>query len=105
MTMHNADNERIQRRYFAYLKEAKRHSEPTVDAVAKALDRFEVDTYSKLLPFASRGRSLLTVNLPVLNILSGAPLRELHGQFPEVPIDGRPRFVKRSMSGGQKVKI
>jgi len=31
------DNERIKRRYFAYLKEAKRHSEPTVDAVAKAL--------------------------------------------------------------------
>ena len=44
MTMHNADNERIKRRYFAYLKEAKRHSEPTVDAVAKALARFEEDT-------------------------------------------------------------
>ncbi|MCG3203336.1 MAG: Tyrosine recombinase XerC [Gammaproteobacteria bacterium] len=41
---HNADNERIKRRYFAYLKEAKRHSEPTVDAVAKALARFEADT-------------------------------------------------------------
>lgn len=44
MSTHNANNERIKRRYFAYLKEAKRHSEPTVDAVAKALDRFEVDT-------------------------------------------------------------
>lgn len=44
MTTHNANNERIKRRYFAYLKEAKRHSEPTVDAVAKALNRFEVDT-------------------------------------------------------------
>lgn len=44
MATHNADNERIKRRYFAYLKEAKRHSEPTVDAVAKALARFEVDT-------------------------------------------------------------
>ncbi len=44
MTTHNADNERIKRRYFAYLKEAKRHSEPTVDAVAKALARFEADT-------------------------------------------------------------
>lgn len=44
MTTHNANNERIKRRYFAYLKEAKRHSEPTVDAVAKALDRFELDT-------------------------------------------------------------
>jgi integrase len=44
MTTHNPDNERIKRRYFAYLKEAKRHSEPTVDAVAKALARFESDT-------------------------------------------------------------
>jgi len=44
MTTHNADNERIKRRYFVYLKEARRHSGPTVDAVAKALARFEVDT-------------------------------------------------------------
>jgi integrase len=44
MTKHNPENERIKRRYFAYLKEAKRHSESTVDAVAKALDRFEIDT-------------------------------------------------------------
>lgn len=44
MTMHNPVNERIKRRYFAYLKEAKRHSEPTVDAVAMALSRFETHT-------------------------------------------------------------
>ncbi|MFN0300449.1 MAG: tyrosine recombinase XerC, partial [Burkholderiales bacterium] len=44
MATHNANNERIKRRYFAYLKEARRHSEQTVDAVAKALARFEVDT-------------------------------------------------------------
>ncbi len=44
MTKHNPDNERIKRQYFAYLKEAMRHSEPTVDAVAKALARFEADT-------------------------------------------------------------
>jgi hypothetical protein len=43
MTTHNPENERIKRRYFAYLKEAKRHSEPTVDAVAKSLARFEAD--------------------------------------------------------------
>lgn len=41
MKKHSADNERIKRKYFAYLKEAKRHSEPTIDAVAKALSRFE----------------------------------------------------------------
>jgi len=44
MTTHNANNERIKRQYFAFLKEAKRRSEPTVDAVAKALARFEADT-------------------------------------------------------------
>ncbi len=44
MTTHNANNERNKRRYFAYLKEAKRHSESTVDSVAKTLARFEVAT-------------------------------------------------------------
>ncbi len=44
MKTHSADNERIKRRYFAYLKEARRQSEPTVDAVAKSLARFEEHT-------------------------------------------------------------
>jgi integrase/recombinase XerD len=44
MPSHNPNNERIKRQYLAYLKEAKRHSEATVDAVAKALSRFEEDT-------------------------------------------------------------
>ncbi len=44
MAEHNPNNERIKRQYLAYLKEAKSHSEATVDAVAKALSRFEVDT-------------------------------------------------------------
>lgn len=44
MAMYNANNERVKRQYFAYLKEAKRHNEATVDAVAKALSRFESDT-------------------------------------------------------------
>lgn len=44
MRKHNPDNERIKRKYFAFLKEAKQHSEPTIDAAAKALNRFEVHT-------------------------------------------------------------
>jgi integrase len=44
MATHSANNERIKRRYFSFLKEAKRQSAPTVDAVAKALNRFEVFT-------------------------------------------------------------
>ncbi len=38
---YSAKNERIKRQYFTYLKEAKRHSESTIDAVAKAISRFE----------------------------------------------------------------
>lgn len=44
MAMHNAGNERIKHRYFAYLKEADRYSEASVDAVAKAIARFEQST-------------------------------------------------------------
>lgn len=47
MTKHNPENERIKRKYFAYLKEAMRNSEPTVDAAAKALARFEGHTKHK----------------------------------------------------------
>ena len=42
MTMHNAKNERIKRQYFDFLKDALRQSESTIDACAKALDRFEI---------------------------------------------------------------
>ena len=45
MTKHNADNERIKRKYFVFLKDAKRLSEQSVDGVASALFRFE--TYTK----------------------------------------------------------
>jgi integrase/recombinase XerD len=38
---HSAENERIKRQYFTFLREAKKYSTPTVDAVAKAIDRFE----------------------------------------------------------------
>lgn len=41
MQKHCPENERIKRQYFAFLKEAKSYSEPTVDAAAKALHRFE----------------------------------------------------------------
>jgi hypothetical protein len=53
MKKHSPTNERIKRKYFAYLKEAKRHSEPTVDATAKALSRFEYFTKYRdfILPF------------------------------------------------------
>lgn len=47
MTNHNPANERIKRWYFAYLVEAQGYSEQSIDAVAKAIDRFEVYTRHK----------------------------------------------------------
>ncbi|HYC55703.1 MAG TPA: tyrosine-type recombinase/integrase [Candidatus Binatia bacterium] len=44
MPIHNPNNERIKRQYLTFLKEAKRHSESTVDDVASALAAFEEDT-------------------------------------------------------------
>jgi integrase/recombinase XerD len=41
MTKHHPDNERVKRRYFVFLKEAKRQNEASVDAVAKSISRFE----------------------------------------------------------------
>ncbi len=40
----NAENERIKRRYFTYLKDAKRQSEASIDIAAKAIRRFEENT-------------------------------------------------------------
>jgi hypothetical protein len=44
MKSHNLENERIKRTYFSYLTEAQGFSVVTVDAVAKAINRFEVYT-------------------------------------------------------------
>jgi integrase/recombinase XerD len=44
MRKHHPDNERIKREYFVLLREAKGQSEDSVDAVAKAIARFEADT-------------------------------------------------------------
>jgi integrase len=49
MKNHHPVNERIKRKYFTFLKEAKRLSEPTLDAAAKALNHFEV--YTKFRDF------------------------------------------------------
>jgi len=49
MTKYNANNERIKRQYFAFLKGAKRQNECSVDAVAKAISRFEA--YNKYRDF------------------------------------------------------
>lgn len=47
MITHNAENERVKRRYFTFLREAKQRSEASIDATAAALNRFEVYTRFK----------------------------------------------------------
>jgi integrase len=49
MKTHDAQNERIKRRYLTFLKEAKRFSESSLDGVAKAIHRFE--SYTKFRDF------------------------------------------------------
>ena len=49
MLKHNPENERIKRKYFIFLKEAERQNESSVDAVAKAISRFE--SYTKYRDF------------------------------------------------------
>jgi hypothetical protein len=59
MTNHNPANERIKRQYFAYLAEAQGYSEQSIDAVAKAIARFEVYTrYKDLKGFFGIGERL-----------------------------------------------
>lgn len=42
MRKHNANNERIKRKYLTFLKQAKGQNEASIDAVAKAIIRFEI---------------------------------------------------------------
>ncbi len=41
MRKHHPDNERVKRKYFVFLREAKRQDKSSVDAVAEAISRFE----------------------------------------------------------------
>lgn len=41
MKSHNPNNERLKREYFIFLREARRRSEASIDAVAKSISRFE----------------------------------------------------------------
>ena len=49
MRKHNAENERIKRKYLIFLKEAKRQNQASIDAVAMAISRFE--KYTKVKNF------------------------------------------------------
>lgn len=104
MATHHPDNERIKRQYFAYLKEAKRHSEPTVDAVAKALARFEEDTkyrdfkkFQSELAVAFKRRLADQQNLQTGAKLSKATLHSTLGHLRTFFhwLAGQPRYKSR----------
>lgn len=44
MTKRNGPNERVKRRYLCYLRDVKGRDEASLDAVAKAIDRFEAQS-------------------------------------------------------------
>ncbi|TWX65948.1 site-specific integrase [Colwellia demingiae] len=49
MKNHDINNERIKRKYITFMKEAKRHSEASIDCISKAIKRFE--EYTKFKDF------------------------------------------------------
>ena len=51
MNKHNPNNERIKRKYLIFMKEAKQQQEATIDAIAKAINRFE--SYTNFRDFKS----------------------------------------------------
>lgn len=51
MNKHNPNNERIKRQYLIFMKEARQQQEATIDAIAKALNRFE--SYTRFRDFKS----------------------------------------------------
>lgn len=51
MSKHNPNNERIKRKYLIFMKEAKQQQEATIDAIAKAVNRFE--SYTNFRDFKS----------------------------------------------------
>ncbi len=66
MATHNANNERIQPRYFTYLKEAMRYSEASVDGAAKALSRFEEVTRYRQVESSRQGKIIRNLADPRL---------------------------------------
>lgn len=76
MRKHTPANERIKREYFIYLREAKRQSEASVDAVAAALVRFEAHTrYRDFKTFHPQQAVAFKLSLSVQrNETTGKPL-------------------------------
>ena len=92
MTKPNPANERIKREYFAYLKEAKRRDDATIDGVVKAIARFEESTKARDFKRFNREQAVAFKNRlgAATNARTGKPLskstvqsiiRDLHAFF------------------------
>jgi len=102
---HNPANERIKRKYLIFLKEAKRQSEASIDAVAKALSRFEA--YTKYRDFKAfhyeQARAFKTHMAKQNNVRTGKPLSKatLHSTMNHL----KAFFQWLSMQSGYKSRL
>ena len=76
MTKRHPDNERAKRRYLQYFKDVKGRDEASIDAIAKAIERFE--EYNKFRDFrkfhVEQARGFKTRLLETTNAQTGRPL-------------------------------
>lgn len=105
MAKHNAANERIKYEYFHYLKEARRRNEASIDAVAKALSRFETLTRWRDFKGFHRGQAVAFKNrlADESNLRTGERLSKstVSGTLREL----RAFFVWLAGQSGYKTKI
>jgi hypothetical protein len=63
MISHNSENERIKRRSFAFLREAKRLDEDSIDTAAAAIHQFEM--YTRFKDFRAFHIEQAIVRIPI----------------------------------------
>ena len=82
MPKHNAQNERIKHRYFIYLKEARRHSEATVDAAA--IERRDQALVAFTLMTGARDGAIASLKLKHVDLIENCiyqDAREVNTKF------------------------
>jgi hypothetical protein len=90
---YDAQNERIKRRYFTFLKEARRFSESSLDGVAEAIHRFE--SYTRFRDFRRFHIQLATL------VVSNEPRGEKIGKLVQMQPDFNNRGAIRSIFDGR----
>jgi hypothetical protein len=101
MIKRNGPNERVKRRYLQYLKEVKGRDEASLDAVAKAIDRFE--DHAKNRDFKKfhieQARAFKAHLASTRNARTGDPLS---ASTEDLPYDQAGPRVARRHAGGKR---